>query len=378
MKTFAYLITAITLVTSTMACQAAAEDASPVHFEAAATVDLLGNTQGGLRTGTWAMSNIDLTAAWTGSDGWEGFAYVLANNHGGFSERYVGDVQVLSNIDAPPGVRLMEAWARYTTPDERFVTTAGIVNLNAIFDTQPIGGVFLNSSAGIGADYAQSGPSIFPVTGLGIVEEWRVTDALRLRAGLFDGVAGDPQHGSVFTSLRLNAEEGSHAVVEAEFLFDRGFAKAGTWSYSARGDKLDGMGTGPRTGSYGQLGLYLTRENEDDDQGLAAWIRAGTASAAVHDLSGYVGGGLTYTGPLPGRDNDVVGVAVYRAEFSKAWRLLNPQGAAAETTWEVTWQAPVGSRFVIQPDLQYIQNPGGFGAKDAVVAGLRLRVTFGG
>ncbi|ESQ91099.1 hypothetical protein ABAC460_07340 [Asticcacaulis sp. AC460] len=378
MKSFAHLFPAIALVTCGLASQAFAEDTPALHFEAAATVDVLDNTQGGLRTGAWVMSNLDLTADWASGNGWEGFAYVLANHHGGFSERYVGDVQVLSNIDAPPGVRLMEAWARYTTADERFVTTAGIVNLNAIFDTQPIGGVFLNSSAGIGADYAQSGPSIFPVTGLAIVEEWRVTDAIRLRAGLFDGVAGDPQHGSVFTSLHVDAEEGSHAVVEAEYLFDRGFAKAGTWSYSIQGDRLDGSGTGHRTGTYGQLGLYLTRESEDDDQGLAAWVRAGSASGDVHDLSGYIGGGLTYTGPLPGRNGDVVGLAVYRAQFSKAWQALNPQAADAETTWEVTWQAPVGSRLVIQPDLQYIQNPGGFGAKDAVVAGLRLRMTFGG
>ena len=114
-----------------MAVPASAETA----FDAVLTTDVLSNQQGGLREGTRVMANLDLSAAWTGDNGWEAFGYVLADAGGGFSETYSGDAQVVSNIDAPAGVRLFEAWVRKTSADERLVVTAGIINLNGIFDT---------------------------------------------------------------------------------------------------------------------------------------------------------------------------------------------------------------------------------------------------
>lgn len=355
----------------------ASDEKPAIQYGATVTVDGLDNVSGGLRKGAWGMANLDLTAAWQGPQGWEAFGYVLVDQHGGFSERYSGDAQVVSNIDAPAGVRLFEAYARHTTADQAHVTTFGIINLNGLFDTQPTGGLFLNSSHGIGPDYSQNGPSIFPFTGLGFVEEWRVTDQLRLRAGVFDAVPGDPLHQTVFSSLRLSKAEGLNYVGEIEQNFTDGFIKIGHWSYTARADRLDGAGQGVRSGIYGQASWALSHEASDPDQGLAAWLRAGTANAAVLEQSGYLGGGLVYTGPFKGRDHDQIGLAIASTAFGQPYRDITPDTAARETTIEVTYQAEIRPGLILQPDIQYIKHPGGqTTVDDALVVGVRMRLNL--
>jgi len=372
----AWLLTAAGILTAPIALPALADDAPAGggwHFDGSLTVDVLDNTQGGLKTGTQAMYNLDLTAAWQGAQGWEAFGYVLADGNGGFSGTYSGDTQVVSNIDAPAGTRLFEAWIRKTSQDRKSVTTLGIINLNGIFDTQPNATVFLNASDGIGPDYSQAGPPIFPVAALGLVHEWRPLDGFSLRGGLFDGLPGDSDHGSVFTSLHLSPDEGVHYVVEAERDFENGFVKLGHWGYTVRAPRIDGNGTAVRQGTYSQVGMDLTHES-DPDQGLKGWVRAGVAEDTVFAISRYLGGGLGYAGLLPGRDHDLAGVAVMRTDFGTPYRDAEGVGAA-ETTVELTYQAEIRSGLIVQPDIQYVVHPSGDPwVRDALVMGVRLRI----
>lgn len=79
----------------------------------------------------------------------------MVDSDGRFSQRYSGDLQSVSSIDAVLATHLYELWLRKTVGDKRRVTTVGIMNLNRILDVQPVGGLFLNSSSGIGPDYSQ-------------------------------------------------------------------------------------------------------------------------------------------------------------------------------------------------------------------------------
>jgi len=367
----------LVLLTAALACGAAhadAKPAGPVTFGAVITAEALDNLEGGRDRGTWGEANLDLTASWKGPADWTAYGYVLVDEHGGFSGRYSGDAQTVSNIDAPAGVRLFEAWVRHGSTDARFVSTLGMINLNGIFDTQPTGSVFLNASNGIGPDYSQSGPSIFPFTGLGAVGDWRVTDGLRWRGAVFDGVPGDPAHRTAFVSLRLRRAEGLHLVTEVEDDFKDGFVKLGAWRYTAATGRLDGDGTGHKSGAYAQLGLTFTHEHDDPAQGLSGWVRLGAASQAVLNLSGYAGGGLVYTGLLPNRDHDLMGVSLAHAIYGAAYRAQTPGARRAETTLEATYQYEVKPGTTVQPDLQWIRHPSGApGVKDALVVGVRFR-----
>ncbi|HVZ29288.1 MAG TPA: carbohydrate porin, partial [Asticcacaulis sp.] len=351
----------------------AEDQAKPVEFGAVWTSDLTSVT-GGLRRGGLMMHNLDLTAHWQGSHGWEAFGYVLEDFNGGLSSKYIGDTQVTSNIDTPPAAHLFEAYVRKTSADQTVTTTFGLINLNGIFDVQDVGSLFLNASHGIGPDYSQSGPSIFPVSALGAVGEWHVNDKLILRGGVFDGVPGDANDPSRFAYIRLAKDEGAHLIAEGEYDGDGVVLKLGHWTDTVAVSRLDGMGTQHMSGTYGQAQFTLTQEADHADQGLKAWLRAGVASKQTLAVDQYIGGGLVYAGPLPGRDDDFAGFAIAQAHFGAPYR-ATVASLAAETTYELSYQAAIRPGLSLEPDVQYVVHPGGTpGVKNATVIGVRLKL----
>jgi len=373
MRIVSSLAVLLTLTVGAMSCAASAK--AEVEYDAVLTADLLRNHQGGLEKGTRLMGNLDLSAAWQGQGGWDGFAYVLADAGGGFSERYSGDAQVVSNIDAPKGVRLFEAWLRKTGDSERWSVTGGLINLNGIFDVQEAGALFLNASHGIGPDYSQSGPSIFPFSTLGLVGEWHLNDDLRVRGGVFDGVAGDPSHQNNFIGLRLDEDDGAHWVVEAEQGFARGYVKLGAWGYSAAAERLDGAGPSHANhGHYAQVKYDFYRPDPEGEQGVSGWIRWGQANRDLQAIDTYAGGGLVWTGPV-GRVDDAAGIAVAHAHFGDPFAESVGIALKPEVTWELSYRYAIRDGLSLQPDLQYIQHPAGDpDTENALVLGLRLRV----
>ena len=106
------------------------------------------------------------------------------------------------------------------------------------------------------------------------------------------------------------------------------------------------------------------READDPGQGLAlfAW---------------FVAGGLTYSGLLPCRDTDQFGFGVTTAflghDATKAARTARMAPAAHETALEWTDQLALTPWFYIQPDIQYVINPG---ADRAIPNGLAIGTRF--
>ena len=99
------------------------------------------------------------------------FVYGLYNNGSTLenSDELVGDLQVISNIDASHAWRVFEFW--YEFGEGPWSVRTGLYDLNSEFDVNETGGLFLNSSHGMGPDFSQTGengPSIFPgfVTGI--------------------------------------------------------------------------------------------------------------------------------------------------------------------------------------------------------------------
>jgi porin len=80
-------------------------------------------------------------------------------------------------------------------------------------------------------------------------------------------------------------------------------------------------------------------------------------------------GGFTLKEPIPGRDNDTFGIGFGLAHVSPAAAALDKDEAfftgqpvpvrGTESFIEVTYQAQLTPWWQVQPDLQYIINPGG-------------------
>ena len=369
--------------------------AQPFTLTASYVADVLSNVSGGLSRGASYVDEVKLSAAWDGAtSGHDGMSALISlQHHNGvrFSGERVGDYQFVSNLEAPPeATRLFEFWVQREVLGGRAGLKAGLVDLNTTYDVQETGALFLNSSHGIGAEFGQSGlngPSTSPTTALALTGFYRPAKDWTVQLGVFDGVAGDPEHLKRFVAVQLSTRDGALLIGQVERRFgDAARVEAGGWLYTADFaalDQFDAAGAPRRLGGDG--GLYALVEGRllskpDAEAGLSGWLRVGVANGDINPVDTYVGGGLVYTGLIKGRDSDEVGVAVARAGFGGPARLAAARAgvrlASAETDFEVTYRYAFRDWLTIQPDVQYVIHPGADrSVGNAVVIGVRFSFT---
>jgi len=373
--------------------------------EAGATLEIVytgefwRNTNGGLNQESEYLDNTDIALTldaeklW-GLDGGTAFFYILGNG-GGDPTDHTGDAQGVSNIAAPDTFKLYEAWyeQRFDRQNE-MALLFGLYDLNSEFDVMPSAGLFIHPSQGIGPDFSQAGvnaPSIFPTTSLGLRFKSSIGEQGYAMAAIWDGVPGDPDTPKG-THLKFDSGDGVLTVIEGGMVIEstveddeRPNAKlgAGTWRFSEEFDDLsDTDGSSNPVKRSNNQGFYLlgeyavTRESADPAQGLSVFARFGTANDDINQFAKYLGYGLVYTGPFAGRDEDQFGLAVATAINGDKYKQL--AGAEdKETAIELSYRAPITPWLAIQPDVQYIINPGTDPAvKNALIAGVRIEVTL--
>jgi len=369
------------LILGARAVPACAEDggkAPAVTYDAVLTTDVDDLASGGVKPGVSVLKNVDLTAVWKGGDGWEAHGYILGDFGGGFSSRRTGDAQGVDNIDALPAWRLFELYVKRTYADGHLVSSFGMMNLNNVFDVQKFAKLFMNSSQGVGPEFAQTAPSIFPVSGLGTITSWIIDPKNTLKIGVFDGVSGDPMHRTAFVVVKLSAREGANYIGEYKRSWDGGYLKLDHWGYTAAYPLIDGSGRSHgNSGTYGQLATTVTREAADPAQGLKAWVRVGVANGALEPVDHYRGGGLYYVGPIDRHDTDQIGFAIAQIHYGAPYRAANPGVGAYETDYELTYQAAATKAITLQPDIQFVHHPAGRSdIKDDRIVMLRTAIDF--
>lgn len=291
---------------------------------------------------------------------------------GGFSEELVGDLQTVSNVDADRGTRVIEAWLDVpliAPVSLRF----GRYDFNSEFDVIDVGGLFLNSSHGIGADIAQTGaagPSIFPRTALALRLHYDFDGGRTVRGVALD-LESDPDgdYGDV------PFFEGPMFALEYEFGPDDMRWKAGAWSFTrSRASLVEPEHRDREYGAYASVQRRISGP-------WVGYARVGVANEDVSRIGSYVGAGLVHEGGvLPGHD-DAVGLAIAHARNGDAYRqAMRADGVAttaAETAFELTWRVPLGDHVVLQPDVQYVLDPDTSEAiDDALVVMLRVELSF--
>jgi porin len=357
--------------------------AEPVDFSAEYTGDILAVVSGGLSTGTSYLDNLDLELEVDLAEAWDGGAgklrvHGLYNNATTFSEIRVGDLQVVSNIDTSGGWRLFEFW--YEFGDSNWSVRTGLYDLNSEFDVNETGGLFLNSSHGIGGEFGMSGrngPGIFPVSAFSLRTAMKL-GPVTARVVVMDGVPGDPDKSSS-NRIDLSGEDGALTVYEV----DAPYAESarlwlGYWRYSAEFEQVDGAGFG-----RGNDGWYVGSESALRlGSREASWfIRFGQADERFNLVSGYVGLGAVVAGAIKGRPADRLGIAVASARAGDPYReSIAARGERAsrhETTWELTYEIRLNERVLIQPDIQYVRNPSlSPDLDDAWIVGCRFQLTY--
>lgn len=375
-------------------------DGSGVTLELAYTGESMSNVVGGVERGSVFLDNIDVVLTIDAAQlfGWSGATLMISalGNRGGSPSDLVGDAQGVSNIDTDDTWKIFEAHVDQSLFGDKLSLLFGLYDLNSEFDAIETAGLFPLSSHGIGPDYSQTGlngPSIFPTTSLAFRVRIQPSDAFQFQAVVLDAVSGDPDN-PLGTHVSWSGDEG--VMVGAEFAISTGtgegsthsgrFALGGFW-YSSDFDCFlaDDQGA-PQTSGL-NAGVYvlgehtLSREPGTDSQGLAAYARVGLANPTVNQFDSYYGAGFVYTGAFAGRDEDQFGISVAIAHNGSDFRQLQLlEGSPVdqiETILELTYNAPLSEMLFVQPDVQFVINPGTDpGLDHALVLGIRAGVAF--
>lgn len=357
------------------------EEQEPFIIDATYTIDVWRAASGGVRKGTRRLDNLDIVAEANMERlvGWDGafiHVYGLYNN-GTSLTALLGDAQATSNIETGiKAVRLYEAWV-----NQKIGTAAslkvGLYDLNSEFDALDAGGLFMGSAHGIGTDISQSGlngPSIFPSTSLAARIAVEAASGWTVRAAILDGVPGDPARPKR-TAIKLGGGDGALLIGEIEAPLPEGKLLFGHWQYTARfEDFASGLARG-NDGWYVRGEHRLTHEAELPDQGLSGFFRLGIANKRFNIFESFASAGLNYTGLINGRDKDQIGIAVATGFTSSRYRLAVPSDTS-EVAFELTYRANVAGWLTVQPNVQYIINPGANPSLDNAIAfGLRTELT---
>ena len=358
----------------------------PVALEAANTTDGFAVVDGGVRRGVVVVNKLEAAITLDGAAvGWDGLrarASAFRTDGDSVSER-IGDVQTATNLEAIDTARLFEVWVEQEAKigSGKASLRAGLLDYSAEFDAMEPAGLFLNSSHGIGPDVSKSGragPSIFPVTGLGVRAEWRPSERWAFRVAAFDGVPGDPAEPRAFAAVKLRHGDGAFLAAEVNAMpAERTTIGLGAWRYTENSYPIDASispGSSPPSAATGVY-AFATAAIGARWEG---WVRAGIANGRVQSVAGYVGGGLVGTGVIAGRADDQIGIAIAHAVTSGP--LLRAQNLPpGETAIEATYRYRVTRSFALQPGVQYIIAPAAqAGASDALALYLRVALSFPG
>lgn len=399
--------------------------------------ETFGNLTGGVRQGfevngvTTAQVQLDTKPLF----GLEGGIFSVSGFHiwgGNLSASNLMNLQTVSGLEANASIRLWELWYQQNF-GERFDVKIGEQSLDNEFMMSENAGYFLNEAMGwpvLPSENMPGGGPAYPLASLGVRARARPSDAVTIMAGVFNGspIPVDSPNSQLSNpnGLSFPLDTGVLAIAELQYAFPAanpaskqatdgrlpGTYKIGAWyeSENFADQQFDTIGVplaspesnGMPAQKRGNYALYVMADqmiwrSSGATRTLSAFVR--TTFTTLQDRNAIVfsvNGGLTLHDPLPGRDNDVFGVGFGVAQVSSgaadADRQMNfyePNAyipvRGTETFLEATYQAQVLPSWQVQPDVQYVINPGGGLAnpnaptqaiKNELVIGLRTTITF--
>lgn len=408
-----------------------------VSFEAVYAGDVVSNLAGGLHHKTTYLGRLDIGLTLDLDKAGlipGGKIYVSANNtHGGENptERYIGDLQTVDNIEAPDSIRLYEWWYEQSFFHDRLAILAGVHGLDCDFAVTEYGGLFLNSSFGTPPDLSANVPApIFPVPGPAARIRFTPNEKFEFLAAIFDGDPTDDGKNRHNVNYRLASHQGVMMIAEAAYhptvsvhatdvyrrcirlisrksrTYQEGIKeplpstiKFGSWLHTK--DTSDALATNEigesivhknNYGFYGLVDQMIFREKEGEDQGLGIFVQLGGVPDSRNVVDFYLGSGLNYKGLIPERDHDTFGIAAASAFISESLRksrnneinTFNPSTGnlpaelgSNESTLELTYRIHLNDRLAIQPDYQIVFHPAAEeNRKTAHVFLLRFNITY--
>jgi porin len=405
------------------------------------TSEVLGNVTGGSKRGAEydGLTQVALQLDTGRAFGWYGglFNVSALQLHGrNLSAENLLTLQTSSGIEADRATRLWELWYdQKFLEEDRLDIKVGQQSLDQEFIVNPNGAYFLNTMFGWplvpSVDLPGGGPA-YPLSALGVRVRYRPIDPITFLVGVYNGSPspnnqGDPQLANPSgTSFPLNG--GTLTFVEMQYTYPAigsmeepgqgaplGHTyRLGAWfdSESFADQRYDNSGVslaapasnGNPLSHHGDYSLYAVadqmvwRDPATPNRSVSVFGRVmGTPQSDRNLVDLSLNAGLVYHDPITNRPDDTLAIGMGYAHVSRRVAALDQDTAGfapgaglnpirtSETYVEATYQYQVRPWWQIQPDIQYIFNPGGGIAnpnnpyarvKNELVLGVRTNVLF--
>ncbi|MDR3557534.1 MAG: carbohydrate porin [Syntrophobacteraceae bacterium] len=406
-----------------------------ITFSLSETSEVLGNVTGGVKLGwdyegaTTMSLNLDADKAF----GWKGGTFFVSalQLHGrGLSADYLYNINTVSGIEAQRTTRLWDLWYQQAFAGGKADVKIGQIGIDQEFIVSQCCGLYLNSAMGwpvLAAQDLYAGGPAFPLATPAVRFRVQPNDSVTLLAGVFDDNPpggpfddDDQLRDAEASGTRFNMTTGALFISEVQYAINPpptgdacksatglpGTYKLGAWYDSAKFPDKRFNASG---GWLAEGGIARMDRNNFSIYGIAdqAIWREASGPRMVSVFSRLIGAppdrnfidwslnsGINLKALLPGRGDDTLGIGYGWAHISRAVADFDRDSSLGsfphpvrdtESFIEVTYQCQIAPWLIIQPDLQYIMNPGGGILNplnpshligNELVAGLRTIINF--
>jgi porin len=355
-----------------------------VSLGLAETSELLGDLRGGASRGfdydglTTAVMQLDTQRAF-GHYGGTLQLSALQIHGANLSAQRLFTLQTASGIEADPATRLWELWyqQQFGRDENHADVKIGQQSLDQEFMVSQNALMFVNTMFGWpmlpSADLPGGGPA-YPLSALGVRVRLRPTPSWTVLAGVFNGSP---------VAVPLNG--GALAIAEAQYVYPslgtivyanqtaplaRTY-KIGVW-YDTETFPDEEFAPAEHQGdwaAYAVADQMIWQDRRDADRTMNLFLRVmGTPLTDRNLIDESVNAGFTFHEPFLHRDDDSFGLGMGYTHVSPSVSALDAQTAvltgafvpiqSTETFVEATYQYQVFPWLQVQPDLQYVFNPG--------------------
>jgi porin len=310
------------------------------------------------------------------------------------SADYIGNSFTVQGAYGSPGngtnnLTLGETYLQQQLFNNSLVIAVGRLAPANIFATMPVLNNYLNIGTNPGPGALGINDATFtlypPGVEWGVQAIYNITSSFQMAAGVFNtnqSSAGGAKGGLDFALQQGN--RGALSVVQLNYLVNHAARDTGLPGQYSFGGYYDSnrfsslrIPNSTESGTYSVYGMFqqmVYRDGEAGSQkGVTIWGETALApKSSVNTMPYFVGGGLSYQGLIPGRDNDIASAGVIYGAFSR----YIPR-TTAETMIEINYQITFSRWLSITPDIQYVIRPSGSSAiKNALGLGTQVAVVF--
>lgn len=358
--------------------------------------NLLANLAGGVKTGATmqGVTTMNLDADTGKMFGLKGGTFHISalQIHGRpLTPYYLDTLQSANGNEAENATRLWEMWYDQAFYGGKADIKIGQQSIDNEFMGSSNSALFVNTMAGwplVPSDDLYGGGPAYPLSSLGVRVQFKPAENQAILAGVFDD---NPGGGSFYGDAQqldhngalFNLNTGALWIAEYQYSATpfglAGTYKIGGWydsgafpdrRYGTDGLSLaDPASNGDPLMHRGNYSLYAVVDQtvwqspSNTARTVNVFGRIMGAPTNQNFITFFVNGGVTMTAPFPGRDNDQAGLDFGVGTVSKRAAGLDTDSGqpaqGSEGLIELTYQAQVLPWLVVQPDMQYVVNPGG-------------------